>query len=564
MQDNHSAGRVSRGDTLPPLRLASGPAALPPKSEVIFAQTLSRRRFLQVSAGAALLGVAGGRPGRLRAQEDREAPAAAGSPEDALAGPARGHWRRLFLDGAACEESRGLARIFHAAEKHPANPIIEADRPWEGISAITGPYVYGTAMREGGRFRLWYQILNRGNHVGYAESGDGVHWTKPNLGIISFAGSRDNNLVVSAAQPEAAGGHCHNPSVISCPWESDPARRYALYGFDAEAGHARVAFSADGLRWRYAPGTASHPLFRSSDVVNFFRDVYRGRYAATWKTRNRRGRAVGVTWSEDGLAWTKPVDGPVFVADDLDPDATQIYGMPVFPYQGLYIGIPWVYHARYFRFGEYSVPKLHEAQEDSPRTMDAQLAWSWDLINWTRPAERRPFIVRGAPGAWDRGMIVTARAPLVAEDRLFFYYGGCDGFHDDPRVRAAIGLAMLRLDGFCSMQAGESEGWLVTRREPFAIPAVTLNARTRPGGWVAAEILDRRNRPVPGFSRADCLAFSGDSVRHELKWKSSAFGERQRAGDYKLRFFLKEADLFSYMPCGLDPAGPDLARFESA
>ncbi|HRZ46160.1 MAG TPA: hypothetical protein P5555_13300, partial [Candidatus Paceibacterota bacterium] len=34
-------GRVSQGDTLPPLRLASGLAALPPKSEVIFAQTLS-------------------------------------------------------------------------------------------------------------------------------------------------------------------------------------------------------------------------------------------------------------------------------------------------------------------------------------------------------------------------------------------------------------------------------------------------------------------------------------------------------------------------------------------
>jgi hypothetical protein len=74
-------------------------------------------------------------------------------------------------------------------------------------------------------------------------------------------------------------------------------------------------------------------------------------------------------------------DGPVFGADDHDPDTTQIYGMPVFAYQGLFIGLPWIYRARYFRYGEYSVEKLHEAQSDSPRTMEVQLAWSWDLVH---------------------------------------------------------------------------------------------------------------------------------------------------------------------------------------
>ena len=90
-------------------------------------------------------------------------------------------------------------------------------------------------------------------------------------------------------------------------------------------------------------------------MVNFAYDPYHTRYFATWKTRNRRGRAVGVAWSDDGLTWSKPIDGPVFVADDLDPDTTQIYGMPAFAYQGLYIGLPWIYNARYFRYGDYSV-----------------------------------------------------------------------------------------------------------------------------------------------------------------------------------------------------------------
>lgn len=486
----------------------------------------------------------------------------AGTMDQAMAGPAKGPWRRLFLDAAVVEQSSGLTRVYHSAQKHAGNPVIQRDKPWEGVAAITGPYVYGTVLWEGGKLRMWYQVLTRGNHVGYAESADGIHWTKPELGIIAFEGSKANNLVVSAYDPEAAGGgYCHNPSVIHNSLAPDTQQRYALFGFDNQCGHPRVAFSPDGLHWRYAAESVTQPLFKSSDVVNFFYDPYQSRYAATWKTRNRRGRAVGIAWSADGLSWTKPFEGPVFVADDLDPDATQIYGMPVFPYQGLYLGQPWIYHARYFRYGEYSVEKLHEAQEDSPRTIDVQLAWSWDLVNWTRPSGRPSLIPRGEAGAWDSGMIVTARAPVVVGDELFFYYGGCRGVHDQPRVQAAIGLAKLRLDGFCSLRASDAEGWFISRREPMREPAVTLNAKTSNDGYVVAEILDRRNRVLPGFSREDCEPFTGDFVRHVLRWKSNQFSADQLQADYKLRFWLKSAELFSYLPGGLDPNQPDLARF---
>jgi hypothetical protein len=510
---------------------------------------LSRRHFLQLTASIA----AGAAAWRLQPSSAQSAPA--GDPaelpfEAALAGPANGPWRRLFLDAWAVEQSQGLTRTFHAAEKYSGNPVLKGEKPWETVpSAITGPYVYGTVAWDGDKLRLWYQILTKGNHVGYAESRDGIHWTKPELGIIEFNGSKANNLSASVLVP---GGESHNPSVLRCPG-ADARKRYALYAFDNKAGHARVAFSADGLHWKYAPETEKKPLFSSSDVVNFFYDPYQRRYTVTWKTRSRRGRAVGVGWSEDGLAWTKPYDGPLFAADDLDPDATQIYGMPVFPYQGMYIGLPWMYHARYFKSGEYTVKKLHEAQEDSPRTMEVQLAWSWDLVNWTREPGRQQFIPRGAKGQWDGGMIVTARAPVLVGDKLYFYYGGTDGLHDDNRVNAAIGLATLRLDGFCSMRAEGTEGWLISRRDPFRRPAVTVNARTSKDGYVLAEILDRRNRIVPGFSRDDCVAFEGDSTRHELRWKTAQFPADRKASDYKIRFRLKNAELFSYLPADLDP-----------
>ena len=523
--------------------------------------TLSRRHFLQLTALAAA-GAGAGRfaPGSARAAEAGDAD---GLPFEAtLAGAPKGPWRRLFLDAWALEEQQGLARIFHAADKYPGNPVLKGDKPWESVqSAITGPYVYGTIAWDAGKLRMWYQVLNKGNQVGYAESRDGIHWTKPDLGIIDFNGSKANNFCLSAGQREIGGGECHNPSVIRCPGATDAQKRYALYGFDGKAGHARVAYSPDGLHWTYVPETEKTPLFKSSDVVNFFYDPYQQRYTVTWKTRSRRGRAAGVAWSEDGLKWTKPYDGPIFAADDLDPDATQIYGMPAFPYQGMYIGLPWMYRARYFKSGDYAFKKLHEAQEGSPRTMEVQLAWSWDLINWTRAAGRPEFISLGSKGQWDSGMVYTARAPVLVDDKLYFYYGGSDGLHDDRRVNAAIGLATLRLDGFCSMRAGDSEGWLISRRDPFRKPAVTINARTGTNGYVLAEIIDRRNKVVPGFSKQDCVAFSGDSVRHELKWKTAQFTGAQKANDYKIRFWLKNADLFSYLPADLDPTQPDIARF---
>jgi hypothetical protein len=253
---------------------------------------------------------------------------------------------------------------------------------------------------------------------------------------------------------------------------------------------------------------------------------------------------VGVAISDDGLKWRKTIEGTVFGADDLDPDATQVYGMPVFPYQGLYIGQPWIYHARWIKYGKYSKPEvMYEAQEGSERTVDVQLAWSHNMLSWTRTADRKPFIALGPEGSWDSKMIYTARAPVIVGDKLFFYFGGYDTIHDDDKnAKGSIGLAMLRLDGFCSMHAGSKEGWLISRREVFNTPKVTINAKCSRGGYVVAELVDRSNKVIPGFSRQDCIGFMGDSVRHELTWKTTQFAKKLIDRDKKIRFYLKDAD----------------------
>lgn len=471
-----------------------------------------------------------------------------------LAGPSSGPWRRLMLDASVIESQQGTERLFHAAQKYAKNPLLKADRPWETSAQGGGPALYGTVLSDEGVLRMWYECFTGSYLTAYAESKDGLQWTKPNLGLVPFNGSKENNLVLSVTQNAAEKpplkdlGQCHNPIVIRRPWEADPAKRYALFCYGADYRRARQAFSPDGLHWTFVPETGEKDPFNGADELSFFYDPYQKRYGATWKTTDRRGRAVGMAFSEDGLKWTKALDGPLFVADDLDPDATQIYGLPVFAYQGLYVGLPWIYNARWLKHGTYTDQRVADAEKDSPCTVDVQLAWSWDLINWTRPDQRRPLIPRGRPGEFDAGQIITAAAPLQLDDTLYFYYGGFREPHNSATMTASIGLATLRLDGFCSRHAGDEEGWLVTRREVFGVPKITINAKTGQGGYVVAEILDRDNTPIPGFTRDDCVPFTGDATHHVLTWRTETLPASHAVQEKKLRFYLKNADLYSYLP----------------
>ncbi|MDD4872053.1 MAG: hypothetical protein PHR77_15965 [Kiritimatiellae bacterium] len=484
-----------------------------------------------------------------------------------ITGSPTGPWRRLFLDAMVVEHQTGLERVFHAAEKYAGNPVLKVDKPWEGKGY--GATVHGgTVMWDEGKLRMWYigghTTQGGGFRICYAESRDGLAWEKPALGIIEFLGNKENNIVLDAImEPELEQlSYVTFVSVMKRSDEKDPNRRYALYGYyhtrEKKDGRfskfvhlrPRVAFSPDGLRWSFLPDPDHKGLFPSGDVLQFYHDPYQKRYYAFWKKATRRGRAAGLAVSRDGLKWTKPLTEAVMAADDLDPDDTQIYGISAFPYQGLYVGLPWIYHARWFKYGSYTDKKLFESEKDSPRTMDSQLAWSWNLVNWTRAPGRPAFIPLGKEGEFDAGIVIPAKEPVAVGDRLYFYYGGFLGHHADGAkfLLAATGLATLRMDGFCSMRAGAEEGSLISRRELFQVPRVTINAKTAPRGYVAAELLDASNQVIPGFSRKDCIPFTGDSVRHVLTWKTTELSETQRQTDKKIRFFLKNADLFSYFP----------------
>src|SRR5215831_539030 len=97
---------------------------------------------------------------------------------------------QLFIDRTLVHDANGVTFTLHPARKHPANPLLKADQPWEGWRlVIDGGVLYDEDEKI---FKLWYLACEPGPkndyfdglYVGtcYATSKDGVRWDKPLVG----------------------------------------------------------------------------------------------------------------------------------------------------------------------------------------------------------------------------------------------------------------------------------------------------------------------------------------------------------------------------------------------
>lgn len=143
--------------------------------------------------------------------------------------------RLLFLDPAALRGAQGVTLTVNPP--HESKPILHVDRPLEARMIS----FYTTVIEEEGKLRLWYICRDDANqpNVAYAESRDGVTWTKPNLGLVAYRGSNDNNLV---GLTSLDGAVFRDPN-------GTPDARYVYVTHVANQGVFRFT-SPDGLRWR--------------------------------------------------------------------------------------------------------------------------------------------------------------------------------------------------------------------------------------------------------------------------------------------------------------------------
>ncbi len=111
-------------------------------------------------------------------------------------------FKYLFTSDRWIGETYAVSRETKQGLKLKGNPLITADKPWEG-----GVNCFGSVLYDEGKFRMWYQIYNGkekkdlrfATMVGYAESTDGINWIKPELGLHEYLGSKNNNIVLPSA-----------------------------------------------------------------------------------------------------------------------------------------------------------------------------------------------------------------------------------------------------------------------------------------------------------------------------------------------------------------------------
>ncbi|NQT14661.1 MAG: hypothetical protein HQ582_18030, partial [Planctomycetes bacterium] len=105
---------------------------------------------------------------------------------------------------------------------------------------------------------------------------------------------------------------------------------------------------------------------------------------------------------------------------------------------------------------------------------------------------------------------------------------------------------VLRTDGFASVHAGHKAGEFLTKRITFSGKELEINYSTSAAGDVRVEIQDAAGTPIPGYALDDCSAVVGDEIRHVVGWKAGADVSSLAGKPVRLRFAIREADLYSF------------------
>ena len=386
---------------------------------------------------------------------------------------------QLFLDDRLIDDHVRVQRVWHQPQKYP-KPVMEGKYPWEGDC----PCLYGTVLRVDGKFRMWYVGTRNSSkpRVCYAESDDGIHWERPFLGICEFGGNRNNNIVI---QPKYPDGFIDDCAMIYEPDDEWPYKLLYWDSLDVNPDHWGIfaTRSKDGIHFE----SLGNVLHKWDDRFAAVTDKVDGKYrvygrgtfetgverAGLWQGRRTdfvteygldpfpRKRPVSYTESEDLIHWTPGEQ--VMKPDTDDPWQMQFYSLTPFYYEGIWLA---------------GALRMHTI----PDLLDEELVWSYDGKDWRRSIPRQPFIPLGPKGNFDSVWLnLPTNPPIVNYNQLWFYYSGRAGGHGAqvPEAYGAIGLATLRIDGFCSLYGGEQPGALLTKPVTWPGGELLVNADPR-------------------------------------------------------------------------------------
>ncbi len=442
---------------------------------------------------------------------------------------------QLFLDDFLVDSMENLQRTIVTPEKHPANPLIVQDKPWESRFLE----IYGTVLYEedSGRFRCWYlgsehngsppdtpEHPKTAEYVTcYAESSNGIAWSKPFIGPRPYGSRNNHNILI-----EGTHGFC----VLPEPDDPDPRKKYK------GVGGPLWGYSPDGIHWEthdWRPAVGKNDT--SSCVVH-----WEGEYLAYVRAQVSDPawpgvmRGIGLTTSRDFDTWTPKT--AIFTTDKQDGYPwTQPYGISVTPYGDVLIGIMWMLH----------LDRIEG--NNSTGEQDTQLVVSRDGKTWHRVANCGVFLAP-TPDSWDQGGVFPGTTMFSKDNHIYIYYTGRTGRHGESSSAMGIGLATVPADRFVALRQAESSqpGILVTRPMALSNADLIVNADLA-NGDLAVELLDSDGTPFTGFSGAQSQLVPVDPLRYRVVWTSEgrtrALKDANATSAIALRFVLRGSALYA-------------------
>ena len=471
------------------------------------------------------------------------------------------HYREVFWDEWLAEETEGVRVTMH--EPRREDPVFVCDRSWEG-----GMSGYFNLFRDGSVYRMYYRGAEdirdadghtRSSRLGrfcYAESTDGIRFTRPELGLVSWQGSRKNNILFEREMDNIFIFPDTNPA---CP----PEERYK--GLCGEYRRGLMLYtSADGIHFSETGRTVIEKGHFDS-LNTCFWNAEAGRYELYYRSfhpvkspdggpeRNAEGivREILHAYSEDFVHWTE--EGPIRYGEDA-PDF-QMYTNNIMPYPRapqILIGWPTRYIER--KMDASSIPCLpdwelrrgmiEETGRGGTAVTDSMLMSSRNGLDFRRDEEAflRPGPERS--GVWIYGDCYLAyglaetRNEVSGDEEISLY--STEGYRS---MASVLRRFTLRQDGFRSWRAAWRGGRVLTR--PVLLPGdeLALNFSTSAQGYVRLRICDEAGVPLPGFD-SGCLF--GDSLRRPVPFEGDPAALADRP--VRIEFLLSDADLYS-MTC---------------
>jgi len=448
----------------------------------------------------------------------------------------------LFVDDWLVDSIKGSQLVLHRPV--PREIVLQIDQPWEKNNLklletehIGSPFGCAAVMKDGDVFRMYY-TWDAGKKLcptGYAESRDGIRWTKPSLGIIEFNGSMSNNLIWAESRVSDFNAF-RDPNP-----QASPEERYK-----ALAGDPPLAFvSVDALHWKKLrqEQVITDGAFDSQNVafwdsehkqyVAYYRDFYPlgiTSYRGSKMDEKKVNRDIKRATSKDFIHWTQ---GEWLSYGEVPRE--HFYTNAIAPYfraPHLYLGFPMRFLPDRKKVAEHPDQGVsdqvfissRDGRRWDRRFMEAFVYPGLDRQNWT-----------------DRNFIAAWGSPVPTSTTEMSVYWVEHFRHTTNRVRRGT----LRIDGITSLYAGFEGGEVITHPLMFQGNSLMLNYATSAVGSVRVEVLEASGEPIVGLSGEATTELYGDSVLERYRWQSSVDLGQWAGKPVRLRLHLKDAHLYS-------------------